>query len=113
MQQYSAEKLRTLSKNLEIEGWTKDRRKNVLIQRILEKNAKSTKTKEKFQWEYLKSELKKIQQKPQKVRKPRKDRKPLKKGFQEEFMHQENHGVLFSKMNFKTKSLEVQVKCLD
>ena len=79
LQNLSAEQIRTLSKNLNIEGWTKDRRKNVLIQRILEKNAKSNKTKEKFQWEYLKSELKKIQQKPQKVRKPRKDRKPLKK----------------------------------
>ena len=41
LQQLSAERLRTLSKNLEIEGWTKDRRKAVLIDKILSKSSVS------------------------------------------------------------------------
>ena len=82
MQELSAERLRTLSKNLEIEGWTKDRRKATLIDKILSKSSVSNEIlKQKFQWEHLKSELKKNQQKqkiPQKVRKPKKPRETLK-----------------------------------
>ena len=37
LQQLSAERLRTMSKELEIEGWTKDRRKATLIDKILKK----------------------------------------------------------------------------
>ena len=41
LQQLSAERLRTLSKNLDIAGWTKDRRKAVLIDKILLKSSVS------------------------------------------------------------------------
>ena len=114
LQQLSAERLRTLSKNLEIEGWTKDRRKAVLIDKILSKSSVSNEIlKQQFQWEHLKSELKKIQQK-QKARKKLENQKNLEKHLnrinQEERINQENRIVLFFKVNFKTKSLEVQVK---
>ena len=81
LQQYSAESIRTISKYLDIEGWTKDRRKATLIDKILAKNSNSNEIlKQKFQWEELKVDLRKIQQpqQKQKPRKPRKPRKPIK-----------------------------------
>ena len=63
LQERTAERFWTISKDLDIEGWTKDRRKATLIDKILKKTSLSNEIlKQKFQWEELKAEFKKIQQ---------------------------------------------------